>query len=189
MAAHQKGARRQRRTIVFLDETDFRLQPVVRRTWAPRGQTPVQRCWDRRDRLSVLGAVTVSPQRQRLDLRFSVQEENVRTEHVARFLKQLRYELRRPIVVILDRLAAHRSAAKQLQLEGRQDIRCEWLPAYAPDLNPVEALWSYTKHSDLANFLPDDTPDLRRTVYRSLAAQRCRRSLLRSFFHAAQLKL
>ena len=161
----------------------------MRRTWAPRGQTPVQRCWDRRDRLSVLGAVTLSPQRQRLDLRFSVQEENVRTEHVVRFLKQLRYELRRPIVVVLDRLAAHRSAAKQLQREGRTDIRCEWLPAYAPDLNPVEALWSYTKHSDLANFLPDDTPDLRRTVYHSLAAQRRRRSLLRSFFHAAELKL
>ena len=159
-----------------------------RRTWALRGQTPVQRCWDRYDRLSVIGAITLSPQRRRLDLRFSVGHENICTRHVVRFLKQLRHELRRPLVVILDRLPAHRSAAKQLQQAGYDDVRFEWLPAYAPDLNPVEALWSHTKYGDLANFLPNDQHDLRRNVCRSLATKR-RQHLLRSFFHAAKLKL
>lgn len=175
--------------MAFLDETGFRLQPVRRRTWALRGQTPVQRAWDRYDRLSVLGAITLSPARQRLDVRFSVWHENICTRHIVQFIKQLRQELRRPLVIVLDRLAAHRSAAKQLQREGYSDIKFEWLPAYAPDLNPVEPLWSHTKYSDLANFLPTDQHDLRRGVCRSIENKRGRKHLLRSFFHAARLKL
>lgn len=136
-----------------------------------------------------MGAITLSPTRRRLNLRFHVLAENIRTSHVVRILKQLRYELRRPIVVILDRLAAHRAAAQQLEREGRRDLRLEWLPAYAPDLNPVEAHGSYTKYSDLANFLPTDTKELRRSVCRSLEAQRRQQHLLRSFFHAADLKV
>jgi transposase len=149
----------------------------------------VQRCWDRYDRLSVLGAITLSPHRKRLDARFNVWHENICTRHVVQFIKQLRQELRRPLVVILDRLAAHRSAARQLQSEGYKDIRFEWLPAYAPDLNPVEALWSHTKYSDLANFLPNDGNELRRSVCQSIETQRRQKHLLRSFFHAAELKL
>lgn len=148
----------------------------------------MQRCWDRHDRLSVLGAITLSPQRKRLDLRFSFLHENICTKHVVQFLKQVRYELRRPIVVVLDRLSAHRAAAKQLRRE-RRDIQFEWLPAYAPDLNPVEALWSHTKYSDLANFLPDDQHHLRRSVSRSINAKRRQKQLLRSFIHTAKLKL
>jgi len=63
------------------------------------------------------------------------------------------------------------------------------VPVYAPDLNPVEALWSHTKYSDLANFLPHDEHDLRRSVCQSIEAHRRRKHLLRSYFHAAKLKL
>src|SRR5690606_27272177 len=61
LAADQKKACRRGATIAFIDETGFRLQPVNRRTWAPCGETPVQRAWDRYDRLSVIGAITISP--------------------------------------------------------------------------------------------------------------------------------
>src|SRR5487761_1020119 len=40
--------------VVFLDESGFQLTPSVRRTLAPRGQTPVLECWDRRDRISAI---------------------------------------------------------------------------------------------------------------------------------------
>ncbi len=59
----QKNARRAGRSLVFLDESGFMLQPVCRRPWAPRGQTPILRQWDRRDRLSALSALTVAPRR------------------------------------------------------------------------------------------------------------------------------
>jgi hypothetical protein len=59
---------------------------------------------------------------------------------VARFLKKLRHELRRPLVVVFDRWPAHRSAAEQLRRDGYHDIRFEWLPACASDLIPADAL-------------------------------------------------
>ena len=66
LASHQKKARRRGASIVFIDESGFRLQPVNRRTWVPRGETPVQRAWDRYDRLSVIDAVSLSPTRRRI---------------------------------------------------------------------------------------------------------------------------
>src|SRR6185437_12551462 len=47
--------------LVFLDESGFFLTPTVRRTLAPRGQTPVLHAWDRRDKLSAISGITVSP--------------------------------------------------------------------------------------------------------------------------------
>lgn len=48
------------------------LQPVVRRTRAPRGQTPVLDCRDRHDRLSVISDLTMSAERRRLGLYFEL---------------------------------------------------------------------------------------------------------------------
>jgi transposase len=68
-------------------------------------------------------------------------------------------------------------------------IVVEWLPAYAPDLNPVEPVWSHTKYADLANFAPDDLAALEGAVVGSLTATRGQRSLLAAFVHAADLEL
>ncbi len=148
----------------------------------------MQRAWDRHDRLSVISAISVSPKRQRLRASFQVHAENICACHVRRFLLQIRQEVRQPLIVIMDRLPAHRSAARQL-LDQRDDIHVEWLPAYAPELNPVEAQWSHTKYCDLANYIPDDTSELRREVLQSLRQQRDEPTLLNSYFQAAKLTI
>jgi len=68
------------------------LTPTVRRTLAPRGQTPLHYCWDRRDRISAISAITVSPKRKRLNLYFNLlpDNENVHAEDVVGFLRCLR---------------------------------------------------------------------------------------------------
>lgn len=76
------------------------LQPLLRRTWAPQGQTPLSPAWDRHDRLSVISALTVSPDRRRLRLFFAVHEQNIRTPHVLEFLRELRRHLRRRSTVV-----------------------------------------------------------------------------------------
>lgn len=58
-----------------LHESGFMLQPLVRRTWAPRGQTPIQYNSDRHDRLSVISALTVAPVRQRLGVYFLIDRD------------------------------------------------------------------------------------------------------------------
>jgi len=166
------------------------LQPVVRRTWAPKGHTPILPAWDRHDRLSVISAVTLAPQRHRIGLYWSVQTENVRGPHVVDFLRRVRSAIQRKLVLILDRWNVHRSKVMREYLERLQtSIRVEWLPAYAPDLNPTEQVWNHTKYSDLANFIPDDRADLHAHVETSIAVQRTQSDLLRSFFQTARLNL
>lgn len=80
LAAHEKNATRSGRSIVFVDESGFMLQPTVQRTWAPRGQTPLHKSWDRRDRLSVLSALTLAPRRKRLGLYFDIHTHNITTD-------------------------------------------------------------------------------------------------------------
>jgi transposase len=162
---------------------------VNRRTWAPRGETPVQRAWDRYDRLSVIGALTLSPLRRRIGTPFQIHADNIRTDEVVEFIRQLRKQLQRPLIICWDRWQVHRSAAKRITQSRLQDIDFEWLPAYAPELNPVEPRWSHTKYSDLANFVPTDVLHLKRNIHSSLKTQLTNHQLKMSFFKSAQLKL
>jgi transposase len=165
------------------------LQPVVRRTWAPKGCTPIQYSWDRRDRLSAISAVTVSPQRRRLGLYFALHEHNIRTAEVETFVAELLKHLPHGIILVMDRWSVHRAAARRLQRRFPRRLRIEWLPAYAPELNPDEQVWTQTKYRDLANFLPQDVTDLGCAVRHSLEQTKTRQPLLRSFFKHAKLKL
>jgi transposase len=131
------------------------LQPVRRKTWAPRGHTPLQHAWDRHDRLSVLSAITVSALQRRLRLYFAIHTENIRTPHVVSFLgqlhRQLHRHLRRPCLLVWDRWNVHRSASRWFEDRHPDWFEFEWLPAYAPELNPVEQVWNHAKYARLAN--------------------------------------
>lgn len=194
LAAHQKNARRLNATMVFLDESGFMLQPLVQRSWAPRGQTRVIRCWDRRDRLSVIAAITVPPSRERhrLGAVFRIHPRNIKTRQALAFLRVLHRHIRGPLIVVQDRLNVHYAATRRWLLDRSPQaprIMIEWLPPYAPDLNPAEQLWNHGKRGDLANFAPRDRDELHACVRRSLIRQRCRPNLLASAFHHAGLPL
>ncbi len=104
----------------------------------------------------MISAITVSPRRRRLGMYFSMQRENVRQKDVVRFPAQLRRRTGRAMVVVLNRLAAHRAAAMKLKKRRPSGYEFEWLPSYSPELNPVEFLWGHAKYGDLANFVADD---------------------------------
>jgi transposase len=189
MAADKKGAKRRRSPIVFLDESGFMLQPVRRRTWAPSGQTPVQYAWDRYDRLSAIGLIGVSPLRQQLSLYFHLVAENVETDRMVWLLEQLHKHYHHHVILVWDRWSVHRSAAAYFEKHHPDWFTFEWLPSYAPELNPVEQLWDHTKYADLPNFIPDDLKHLETAVFESMTDQSTDQALLRSFFAYAELPL
>jgi transposase len=172
---------------VFTDETGLMLQPLVRRTWHPRGWRPVMYCWDRHDRLSSIASLTLAPRRRRIGLHFQMHERNITAEQVEGFLRDVQRRLGRSVILVLDRWAVHRKAAKALF--GDRRFWIEWLPPYAPDLNPVEHVWDHTKYDDLANYVPDDVLDLEIEAEMSLDDLRTKPDLLRSCFHGAKLEL
>ncbi len=165
------------------------LQPTVRRTWAPRGQTPIHKSWDRRDRLSAISAITVSPKRHRLGLYFDILDHNVKTDDFETFVAYLLRRLSRPLILVMDRYSVHRAAAKRLAERFGRRIAIEWLPAYAPELNPDEQVWNRAKYTDLANFIPQDINDLGHAMAASLRHTKRQPPLLRSFFKHARLPL
>jgi transposase len=171
--------------VVFLDESGFMLQPLRRRTWAPRGQTPIQYAWDRHDRFSVLGALSLAPWALRIGLYFQLYDHNITAADVMEFVKQLHRQLGRRLILVWDRWSVHRSAARQLA--DRDWLQVEYLPAYAPELNPVEAIWNHTKYSDLANFIPHDVEHLATSITESLQRQRKDSELKYSCFRYTKL--
>lgn len=168
------------------------LTPTVRRTFAPRGQTPTHYCWDRRDRISAISAITVSPKRRRVGLYFHLlpDNENVHAEDIVQFLRLLDWHLRKPMTIVWDRINIHnRSIVVREYLRRHPRIVTEQLPAYAPDLNPDEGVWSYTKYARLANFAATDRADLRQAVTNELTMLRGRRDLLASFIRQTKLPI
>ena len=144
------------------------LQPVVRRSWSPQGQTPIHYSWDRRDRLSVISALTVSPQRRRLGLYFNIFDHNIVTDDFEWFVETLLAGFGQRIILVMDRWSVHRSAAKRLRARFARRVQIEWLPAYAPELNPDEQVWTRTKYVDLANYIPADIDELGRALLRAI---------------------
>ncbi len=175
--------------MVFLDESGFMLQPLVRRTWAPRGQTPILRQWDRRDRLSAISALTLALKRRRYGLYWTQYPHNIRGGEVLGFIKNLRRHLPKGFTLIWDRGAPHRAKLVRNWLERQRRIVIEWLPAYAPDLNPVERVWCHAKYADLANHAPESLEDLEHSYLTSMARTKEQKPLLAAFFKSAGLKV
>ncbi len=88
------------------------MAPLVRRTWAPRGQTPILRQRTRaRDKVSMIATLTISPRRRRIGLYAAlVVNANVNAERLVEYLRALLRHLRGPLILIWDRLNVHRAA-------------------------------------------------------------------------------
>ena len=167
------------------------MLPLVRRTWALRGQTPtLSHNAKRLRRVSAIGMLSVSPGRRRLGCYHLLQPDGAIDETVVvAVLKQLKRHFRRPVIVLWDRLQAHRSAYVRNYVESRAGLHLEYFPSYAPELNPVEYLWSNVKLHDLAQFCPHNLDELHAAAARVLADKRHDQQRLAGYIRHAQLPM
>ena len=186
MAACKKNAARLGAHIVFADESGFLLIPTVRKTWAPRGHTPVVRHRYRHDRISVISGVSVAPRRRRVGLYFQAHENNIRHDEVCAFLRYLLRHLRGHVILIWDNASIHKGDRIREICHRFPRLHLEFLPPYAPQLNPDEAVWAYAK-GKLANGRSDDLPTLRRHVRQALCEVQGSQRRLRACIHRSEL--
>jgi transposase len=185
-----EGTRQRDAHLVFLDESGYMLTPTVRRTWAPCGRTPILGGWDRRDRVSAISCLTLSPKAWRLNLYFRLLAHNVHGEDVVAFLKELKAALGGPLTVLWDRSRVHsRCQAAQEYLRAHPEVVAEDLPAYAPELNPDELVWTWTKYGRLANLAANDGDQLAEQVIDELVYLKEHPELLASFVEKTDLPL
>jgi len=173
VAADQKGAAKQGAWIVFLDESGVSLLPVVRRTWAPRGHTPILRHrlsnWKRASMAAALGYHATDADRG-ARLCFHLQPDPYTSVCLIDVLIQLRsFYADQRVVLIWDGLGAHRSRIMRDWLATQTHwLTVEQLPAYAPELNPVEGLWANLKTVELANFTGDQLVEVADATQRGI---------------------
>jgi DDE superfamily endonuclease len=183
----KKNAKKRQAWIVFLDESGLSQKPPVRRTWAPRGQTPVLRHAFNWKKLSICSALAYRWDGRKIRLLFSIVADSYTDKKLIYFLAQARKEFRhRRLIIIWDGLPSHRSRLMKQYLDTqRRWLTVVRLPPYAPDLNPVEFAWGNIQGKELANLCSDDLGAMVSGVRKGFARVCKNKSLPQSFLQHA----
>jgi transposase len=164
------------------------LIPTVRKTWSPRGQTPLLRhqTWPRH-KLSVISGISISPTRHRLGLYFAVHETNIARTQVLAFLRQILRHLRGPVILLWDNSKTHQGQLVADLMARHPRLQIERFPAYAPELNPDEGVWNHAKR-ELANGQSRSAAALEERVLAAMVKLRSSQRSLRACVHRSGLK-
>ena len=185
MAGSKKVAARQGAWICFADECGQTLRAHKATTWAPRGVTPIVKVTAKGSvRVSVAGLCCYKPgQPSRLIYRTLLyrgrkgEPKGFREPDLIRLLDAAHQQLQAPIVLVWDGLSAHKSPPIRAAIAARSWLRVYQLPAYAPELNPVEKVWSTMKRR-LANHCARTATDLAAAVKNRLKRMQYRPGLI-----------
>lgn len=172
------------------------MTPPRARTWGRRGHTPVIRVRGRsRRRTSIAALCCYKPgeksrliHRPRAHLRLKGARRSFSWQDYRDLLVRAHIQLDGPIVVVWDNLNTHLATGLKRYEAGHDWLTTVRLPPYAPDLNPVEAVWSLVRRA-MANTAFDTSNDLDRTLRRELRRIQLRPHLVDGCLTATGLAL
>jgi transposase len=184
VACAQKKARREARTLVFVDESGLSERPTRVKTWAPKGQMPVLQYSFNWKQLSLVAGVTF------WNFYFRFFHGAIKAPQLVEYLQALGRQIKGKLLIIWDGLPAHRSRLVREFVESLGDrIVLERLPAYAPELNPVEYLFGYAKQRELANLCLHTIDEVKAFATRWLKSMQRRPTLITAFWKQAELTI
>lgn len=176
----QERARKEDKDLFFQDEAGVRDDVAPERTWAPKGRRPEVRARSRRESVNAISAIDPHGA-----FWFRTYKGSLDAQKFALFLLAFLLTRDKPVIFVLDRHPAH--TARPLlefveKLKGRLELH--FLPAYAPDTNPDEFVWSHLKTNGLARRPLRQGERLTERVHRHLTDMQSNPKLVRSFFRA-----
>jgi transposase len=176
-------------TLVFTDESGFLMAPLRRSSLAPIGQTPVIRPRAKhRQKVSVAAALCRSPDDRHARLLYEpFVDRYVDNFFYAEFLHETLRRIRGPVALLHDGAALHHGDWTEELMNDFPRIEVHEFPPYAPELNPVEQLWNWTKDYQLANYIPTDLTELAIAVDSVIADAGKDQHRLSAFFEASAL--
>ena len=167
-------------TLVLEDESGFSLVSPLKRSWARRGQTPVQRtAIDHHQRLNLLGALLVSPKGKRIRLCIRSYWHSLTGNEVLAFLQQILIRVSGPIVLVWDRHPIHKRKMVQEFLGNHKRLHMFYFPVAAPELNPVEFIWTQTTEYT-SGTAPHNAMELQTNIFNAIARTRSSQKRLHS---------
>ena len=175
LASAQKKAADEGRRSVWIDQSGFSLLPHPVRTWARCRQTPVLNVPLTRDHRSAIGALSSDGRRF-----LPTQPGAYHSTEVVGFLRVLWRKISGKLLIMWDGAPIPRGKpSKEFLARGAaRRLQLEQLPGYAPDLNPVEAIWAYLKCRELGNVCCQDFPELDLALRRAKERLRHKRHVL-----------
>ena len=152
------------------------MTPPRAHTWGLRGHTPVVRVRGRsRRRISVAALCCYKPGRQsrliyrpRIHLPLKGARKSFAWTDYRDLVVRAHIQLGGPIVLVWDNLNTHLAAGMKKYAAEHDWLTVFQLPSYAPDLNPVEGVWSLLRRGPMANTAFTDPDHLIRTLRRGL---------------------
>ena len=166
--------------IYFWDESGFRADVVQGTTWGVRGQTPVIRVPGQRQSVSAASAVNA-----RGGFWFATYKGGMNSGLFIEMLKVLMHRRRKPLILILDSLPAHKGKAVRNYVESTNGkLELHFLPGYAPELNPDELVWNHMKRTGTARSPMAKGESLHERIDEELFQIKWNPALVRSFFKA-----
>ena len=142
-------------------------------TWSPRGsknRLRVPTRWGSQGRLNLIGALAWGKQKR--TLHFELDEENVKSARVLAFIDALAREATpdQLTVIVLDNASFHTGANIKERRQGweEKNVLLRYLPPYAPQLNPIEALWKHLKSFLLPRRCYDSVAQLKQVLLETL---------------------
>lgn len=182
MACVKKKARREGRTIVFIDESGLSTRPHRVRTWSPRGQTPVLQETFGWKTSSIIGGIML------WRFLFQIHAGSIKGPQVVKFLQALLRHVPGKVLVIWDGAAIHRCRLVKEYLQATNGrLVAQRLPAYAPELNPAEYMWGHLKQHEIANLCVKEAWQLSMHATAALRRMRRRPRILRACFTQSSL--
>lgn len=182
--------------VCFEDEAGQSLRPPKARTWSRRGSTPVVAVSGKGSgRVSMAGLIAARPGlRTRLFFRIHVYHGRKReakglseTDYM-RLLTAVHAQVRAPLMLVWDNLNHHVSAAMRAFVAAHDWLSVVQLPAYTPELNPAEGVWSHLKRG-LGNLAACTIDQLAAIVRTRLKSMQYRPDLLDAFIAETGLAL
>lgn len=160
----QEWVKKNKAILYFEDESGISLSPIIGKTWAPRGKTPIVRVSGARGGVLAMSAILPSG-----SIRFRLEERKINAEVMIEFFKQIgQTHNDRKVAVVMDRVPSH-TAKKIGDFINEQDqLKLFYIPPYSPELNPDEKVWRHLKSVSLKNRFAQNKSNLSRMVIGAL---------------------
>ena len=157
-------------------------RPTRARTWAPRGETPLLHETFNWKSLSIIGGLAL------WWFYFQMHKGSIKGPQVIEFLQHLQRHIPGKMLILWDGATIHRSLlVKNYLASTRRRVVVERLPAYAPELNPVEYMWGHLKTHEIANLLVTRAWELSFEATAALRRMRRRPSIIAACYTQAEL--
>lgn len=128
--------------LFFLDESTFKQHPTLQAKWALEGSKEYVNTLGNHAKVNVFGAICHT-----IGKTLHMKSRKINSDLFVKFVNHMIECSRgKHLVLVLDNAPWHTSKKSKAFLENLKGIvDVIWLPAYSPDMNPIEHLWRFMK--------------------------------------------